>query len=167
MNLVNKPYWISPHEVQIQAIIYEFGFDEGRGKWWWWWWWWRGWGGGGGWGLNYFFLALGPVSRKPRLLFRPKNLFYACLVCIQNLSFNNIENNTMKLSLKEAKLAGLWARNCATIQQVSISKFAFGPETLPCLSRNGLLEKGYNSRGVLLLEDLRYLLLGCGTSWNW
>ena len=64
-------------------------------------------GGGGGWGLNYFLLALGPVSRKPRLLFRPKNLFYACLVCIQNLSFNNIENNTMKLSLKEAKLAGL------------------------------------------------------------
>ena len=73
----------------------------------------------------------------------------------------------MKLSLNEAKLAGLWARNYATIQQVSISKFAFGPETLPGLSRNGPLEKGYNSRGVLLLEDLRYLLLGCGTTWNW
>ena len=39
-----------------------------------------GWGGGGAgfWGLNFFFLALGPVFRKPR----PENLFYACLVCI-------------------------------------------------------------------------------------
>ena len=50
--------------------------------------------GAGFWGLNSFFLALGPVSRKPRLLFRPENLFYACLVCIQNLSFNNIETIT-------------------------------------------------------------------------
>ena len=28
--------------------------------------------GAGFWGLNSFFLALGPVSRKPRLLFRPE-----------------------------------------------------------------------------------------------
>ena len=33
-------------------------------------------------------------------------------------SFHNIENNTMKLSLNEAKLTGLWARNRATFQQV-------------------------------------------------
>ena len=31
----------------------------------------------------------------------------------------------MKLSVNEAKLTGLWARNCATIQQALISKFAF------------------------------------------
>ena len=46
------------------------------------------------------------------------------------------ENNTMNLSVNEAKLAGLWARNCATIQQVLILKFAFGPEKFPGLSRN-------------------------------
>ena len=34
----------------------------------------------------------------------------------------------MKVSVNKAKLNGLWARNCATIQQVLISKFAFGPE---------------------------------------
>ena len=34
----------------------------------------------------------------------------------------------MKLAVNEAKLTGLWAGNCATIQQVLISKFAFGPE---------------------------------------
>ena len=34
----------------------------------------------------------------------------------------------MKLSVNEAKLIDLWARNCATIQQVLILKFAFGPE---------------------------------------
>ena len=34
----------------------------------------------------------------------------------------------MKLSVKEAKLTGFGTRNCATIQQVWISKFAFGSE---------------------------------------
>ena len=66
-------------------------------------------------------------------------MFYVCRVCIQDQSFNNFENNTMKLSVKESKLSGLWARNCATIQKVLIKKFAFGPEKLPVLSRNGPL----------------------------
>ena len=42
----------------------------------------------------------------------------------------------MKLSMNEAKLNGLWARNCAIIQQVLFLKFAFGPEKFPGLSRN-------------------------------
>ena len=45
----------------------------------------------------------------------------------------------MKLSVKEAKLTGLWARNCATIQQVLILKSTSGPEKFPGLSRNGHL----------------------------
>ena len=40
----------------------------------------------------------------------------------------------MKLSVNEAKLT----KNCATIQQVLILKFAFGPETFPGLSRKGV-----------------------------
>ena len=47
------------------------------------------------------------------------------------------KNNTRKPSFKEAKLTGLCARSCATIQQVVILKFAFGPENFPGLSRNG------------------------------
>ena len=43
----------------------------------------------------------------------------------------------MKLSVDGAKLTGLWARNCATIEVVWILKFAFGPEKLTGLSRNG------------------------------
>ena len=39
----------------------------------------------------------------------------------------------MKLSVNETKLNGLWARNCATIQQVVILKFAFAPENFPGL----------------------------------
>ena len=39
----------------------------------------------------------------------------------------------MTLSVNEAKLT----KNCATILQVLILKFAFGPETFPGLSRNG------------------------------
>ena len=43
----------------------------------------------------------------------------------------------MKLSINEAKLTGLWARNCAAIKEVLILKFAFGPEKLPELSKKG------------------------------
>ena len=48
-----------------------------------------------------------------------------------------LKNDTTKLSFKEIKLTGLWARNCATIQQVVILKFAIGPQKFPGLSRNG------------------------------
>ena len=44
--------------------------------------------------------------------------------------FNNVENDTMKLSVNKAKLAGFWAGNYATIQQVLILKFFFKPEKL-------------------------------------
>ena len=40
----------------------------------------------------------------------------SCLVFfIQDQSFNNFENDTMKLLMNEAKLTGFWARNWATI----------------------------------------------------
>ena len=42
---------------------------------------------------------------SPRIFSGPKN-FYICCVCIQDHSFNNFEN-TMKLSVNEAKLTGL------------------------------------------------------------
>ena len=45
----------------------------------------------------------------------------------------------MKVSVNEAILIGLWARNCSTIQQGLILKFAFGPEKFPGLLRNGPL----------------------------
>lgn len=46
------------------------------------------------------------------------------------------DNDTMKLSVNEAKLTGLGARNCATITKVLILKFSFGPEMFPGFSRN-------------------------------
>ena len=45
----------------------------------------------------------------------------------------------MDLSVNEEKLTGVWARDCDTIQQVLILKFAFGPEKFSGLSRNGPL----------------------------
>ena len=61
-------------------------------------------------------------------------MFCACCVCIQDQRFNDFENlNTMKLSVNKAKLTGLWAWNCATIQQVVILIFA----KFPGLLRNG------------------------------
>ena len=62
--------------------------------------------------------ALAPVSRKCRQLFGPEKLFYVCCVCIHDESFNNFDNDTMKRSVKEEKLTGLWATGTVTIQQV-------------------------------------------------
>ena len=45
----------------------------------------------------------------------------------------------MKLSVNETKLNGLWARNCATIQQVVILKFASAPENFQVFRETGPL----------------------------
>ena len=45
-------------------------------------------------------------------------------------------SDTMKLSVNKEKVTGLWARNYATILQVLILKFAFGPGKFPGLSKN-------------------------------
>ena len=61
-------------------------------------------------------------------------LLCVCRVYIQDQGFNNFENNKMKLSVNEAKLTNLWARNCGTIQKVLILKvsgpFENGSQTL-------------------------------------
>ena len=74
---------------------------------------------------------------KVQVTFRARKLFYVCQVCIQDQSCNNFENDQMKLLVNEAKLTDLWARNCATIQQVLILMFALGPEKSVGVSRNG------------------------------
>ena len=51
----------------------------------------------------------------------------------------------MKLSVNEAKLTGLWARNCDTVQKVVVLIFAFGPEKFPGFSRNRPKVKGSKS----------------------
>ena len=55
-------------------------------------------------------------------------MFCVCRNYIQDQSFNNFENNKMKLSVNKAKLSGLWTRNCADIPQVWNLKFAFRPK---------------------------------------
>ena len=50
---------------------------------------------------------LGPVSRKFRELLGPEKLFCVCRIYIQDQSFNNFDNDTMKLSVDEAKSTGL------------------------------------------------------------
>ena len=85
-------------------------------------------------------MAWGPFLKTPDNLFGPEKLFMFAVFAIKlTISFNNLENDTIKVSVNEAEFTGLWARNCATTQQVLISKFAFGPEKLPGLSRNGPL----------------------------
>ena len=51
--------------------------------------------------------VLAPVSRKCRQLFGPEKLFYVCCVCIHDESFNNFDNDKIKLPVKEEKLTGL------------------------------------------------------------
>ena len=71
--------------------------------------------------------VLGPGTRfwKDQVTSGPKAV-YGLPRLLQDQSFNNFENDTMKLSANEAKLTGLCSRNFSTIQQVFISKFAFG-----------------------------------------
>jgi len=57
-------------------------------------------------------------------------------IYFQDQSVNNFDNETTKLSVNEEKLTGLWARNCATVQQVLFLKFAFRPEKLARLLRS-------------------------------
>ena len=59
-----------------------------------------------------------------------------CCVFIQDQSFNNFENKTMKLLVNEAKLTGLWTRNWATILTGYDLKFALWPEKFSGFSRN-------------------------------
>ena len=63
------------------------------------------------------------------------------------------QNNTRKLTFKEVKLTGLWARNCAII--TVILKFAFGPENFPGLSRNGPHGEKENRRAKRAESGLR------------
>ena len=61
----------------------------------------------------------------------------------------------MKLSVKEEILSGLWTRNCGTIQEVLILKFAFGPEKFPGLLRNGPLAFMFVSEDLVLAHQHR------------
>ena len=87
------------------------------------------------------FKLLGTRFSRIPVNFRARKAVYICFVCIQDQSFNCFENNTMKLSVNEAKLTGLCARNRVTVQQVFISKFAFRSEKLSGLSRNEPLDR--------------------------
>ena len=49
----------------------------------------------------------GDCFSKVSVTFRAGKLFFVCCVCIQDESFNYFENNTIKLSVNEAKLTGL------------------------------------------------------------
>ena len=61
----------------------------------------------------------------------------------------------MKLSVNEAKLTGLWAGNCDTIQQVVILIFAFGPEKFP-----GFFEKQAQSQKIkVVLKSFQKLFV--------
>ena len=75
----------------------------------------------------------------------------------------------MKLTVQEAKLTGLCARNCANIQQILIEKLSFGPEKFLGLSRNRLqiftvkvvlsvsLQTQTYFRSSLLSDDRKYI----------
>ena len=71
----------------------------------------------------------GPFLERPGNFSGAESCFFVWRVCIQDQSFNNFENDTIKLSDIGAKLNGLWARNCAIIQHVFIFKFALGPKS--------------------------------------
>ena len=59
-------------------------------------------------------------------------------------------------------MTGLWAKNCATIQQVLILKFSFGPEKF-----QGLLRNGPQASKRAGLEKLEFNFLLALKGWGW
>ena len=59
-------------------------------------------------------------------------------------------------------MTGLWAKNCATIQQVLILKFSFGPEKFL-----GLLRNGHQASKRAGLEKLAFNFLLALKGWGW
>ena len=91
---------------------------------------------------------------------RARKAVYVCRVCIQDQSFNNCENDTMKLSVSEAKLTGLYARNCATIQQVLILKLPSGPKSYRAYRGTGPSKTVANTSAKCYLSFCRSCVLG-------
>ena len=79
----------------------------------------------------------GQFLESPRSFLGLESYFVFAVFTFKIKTFNNFDNDTMKLSVNKAKLTGLWARNCTTIQQVLFLKIAFGPEKFPRFSGNG------------------------------
>ena len=80
----------------------------------------------------------GASSSKVPVTFRARKAVLRLHVFIQDRNFNNFENDTTKLSVNEAKLTGLRARNwTCNIQQVLILKFAFGPKNFRVFRETG------------------------------
>ena len=86
-------------------------------------------------------IILRPVSGKSRQRFAAEKRFHVYRVCIiKDQSFNSFENDTMKLSVNEAKLTGLWARNFTTFNCFWFRNLPSDPrscrdvrETGPCI----------------------------------
>ena len=102
----------------------------------------------------------GACFSKVPVNFRTGKLLCVCRVYIQDQSFDKFEKSKTKLSVNEAKLSGLWAKNCATIQQVCLrARFRAFPETGPwweMVRRTGseFSEKGKNPKLFRLLNFL-------------
>ena len=66
----------------------------------------------------------------------------------------------MKLSVSEAKLTGLYARNCATIQQVLILKLPSGPKSYRAYRGTGPSKTVANTTAKCYLSFCRSYVLG-------
>ena len=66
----------------------------------------------------------------------------------------------MKLSVNEAKLTGLYARNCATIQQVLILKLPSGPKSCRTYRGTGPSKTVANTTAKCYLSFCRSHVLG-------
>ena len=89
--------------------------------------------------LHSSLVPRGLFPESPGNFSGPERFFFVFVVFAFKIEVSMILKicNTMKLLVNEAKLTGLWAKNCTAMCQVLISKFHFGPEKFPGLSKNG------------------------------
>ena len=67
------------------------------------------------WKQVWILEARGLFLNSPSNVSGPERCFVVALFTFKIKVSIIFENDTMKLSVNEAKLTGLWARNCATI----------------------------------------------------
>ena len=99
----------------------------------------------------------GPFLESPENFSGAESRFvFVMFVCKVKVSRILRYSDTMKLSVNKEKVTGLWARNYATILQVLILKFAFGPGKFPGLSKN--------SKQILQIKSTFEVF--CAWAWN-
>ena len=83
------------------------------------------------------FKLLGTRFLRIPVNFGARKAVYICCICIQDLSFNCFENDTMKLSVNEAKLTGFAPGTVLLFNRFLFQNLPSGPKSYRAFRETG------------------------------